>query len=206
MNRFCLRVAIALITFVIGAGFHHVILGLARVAICYDTVALEDASIAIPEKFEEGNFVYERSVVVISMPDTRELYLGKKLVGTADDTGELEAEVRSAFARLDQEFMNAQPTDLNKELRLSSGQRMVYIKVYPQCRFPDVIRLIEVAKQAGAQRVGLIADSPKHGIGCRGEYLWNGSGFRCIWWDQLSILTNTPSGSWGMIQVQACSL
>jgi hypothetical protein len=86
MNRFRLRVAVAVITFVIGAGFHQGLVSLARVAIRYDTVALEDPSITIPEKFDEGNLIYERSVLVISMPDTRELYLGKKLVGTADDT------------------------------------------------------------------------------------------------------------------------
>jgi hypothetical protein len=186
MNRFRLRVAVAVITFVIGAGFHQGLVSLARVALRYDTVALEDPSITIPEKkFEAGNLIYERSVLVISMPDTRELYLGKKLVGTADDTRELEAELRNAFARLDQEFMNAQPSDLNEELRLSSGQRMVYLKVYPQCRFPDVIRLIEVAKQAGAQHVALIADSHKNGNGCRGRYLWNGSRFWCFRMDQI---------------------
>lgn len=185
MDRFRLRVAVAVITFVIGAGFHQVIVGLAGVAMRYDTVALEGPSITIPGEFDEGNLIYERSVLVISMPDTRELYLGKKLVGTADDTRELEAELRNTFARFDHEFMNSQPKELNEELRLSSGERMVYIKVYPQCWFSDVIRLIEVAKQAGAQHVGLIADSHKSGIGCRGRYLWSGFRFRCFRMDQL---------------------
>jgi hypothetical protein len=184
MNRFRLRVAVAVITFVIGAGFHQVIAGIARVAIRYDTVVLEHLPSTIADQSKEDDFFHKR-VLVISMPDKRELYLGKKFVGTPDDTRELEAELKLSFVRLQQDFLEAQSKELGEKIRLSSGCKMVYIKVYPRCWFPDVITLIEIAKQVGAQYIFLIADSRKTNSGCRGRYLWDGSRFRCFRMDQL---------------------
>jgi biopolymer transport protein ExbD len=162
MNCLFLRIAVAVITFVVGAGFHQLALGLTDVALRYDTVVLEERELSTNDSSEVEEGFFDMRYIVISLADSRDVYLGKQFVGNPDDTSRLEAKLQSKFAEFEPARVDV---DLKEPrmIRPYPDYKTVYIKASTRSSYGDVVRLIEGVRRAGAQHIGLVPDRRKKG-------------------------------------------
>ncbi|MCU1264062.1 MAG: hypothetical protein JWM21_380 [Acidobacteria bacterium] len=178
MKRLALQLVIGMVTFVAGAEFHQLVVRLAERAIGY-TIVFEGPETATIDSLETESPLFNRSAILISMDDKRDIYLGKKLIGSPADTNELPAKFRIEFARFAQTRMSCQPRELSEPICLAVDYNDVIIRASVRCSYGDVVRLMEAVRSAGANRIGLVADWPKYKLRCLGRFLWDGFRFRC---------------------------
>ena len=158
MKRLALQLVIGMFTFGIGAGFHQTVLRLVDEALSYHPVVASSTT-DLPEPQEA---LWDRPWIIISLAD-RDVYLGKRFLGSPDDTSELQAKLRSEFAKYEQALEYVQPKELSEPIPLHPICMKVYIKASLNSSYGDVVRLIEAAKPAGADQIGLIPDKRKKG-------------------------------------------
>lgn len=164
MKRLSLQVAVSVIMFVVGAEFHQLVIRLTDVALSYYAVRLEEPASSPADPSAAAQSFLDRKIIVISLADKLDLYLGKKSFGTPDDTRELEADLRSQFARNEKELNDLKPRELSGMIRGALAYRLVYIKAFTGASYGDVVRVYNAARRAGAQNIRLVADRRKRGV------------------------------------------
>jgi biopolymer transport protein ExbD len=163
MRRKLLQIMIATFSLIAGIGFHRASVNAAEFVLAYDSIVLEEPwPVTSDSDSSDVTCAFlKTNAIVISMPDDRKVYLGKKLVGTADDTGELERQLAIKFGEQERRLNEAVPTARSREATLTCDYRSIYIKAFWNSSYGDVTRLIEASKRAGALHVGLIAERRK---------------------------------------------
>ena len=163
MRRLTFRFCVAVITFVLGTGFHQSIVRLAEPFTDPIASFLEEPASLVSNLSDEEEPFLDRNPLVVCMSDDRDLYLGKEFVGKPDDTRELETKLAGAFAKYERELMDAQPKDLSQRILNGCCYRMVYIKAMRTSSYEDIVKLVEATRKAGAQYVRRVADDRKKG-------------------------------------------
>lgn len=163
MKRLSFQVAVEAIMFVVGAEFHQLVVRATDVALSYYTVRFEEPPSSPDDPSAAAERFLDRNVIVIGRGDKRDLYLGKKFVGTPDDTRELEANLRHQFARNEKELNDLEPRGLSRMIRGTLDYRLVYIKAFSGASYGDVVEVYNAARRAGAWHIGLVADRRKKG-------------------------------------------
>jgi biopolymer transport protein ExbD len=176
MRRTSLHILIASLTLIAGIEFHRRVVSAANFALEYYTVVLEEpVPVAEDSCCSSPCFYWKTNRLVISMAEDRRVYLGKKSVGTPDDTRELEQKLAMHFNPYEM-----QPSDLGKAVFINNDCNAIYIKAHPDCSYRDIVRLMEAARRSGVHNIGLIADWRKGDARCAGRYVWQGNRFECL--------------------------
>jgi len=174
------RLGLALITFAAGFEFHQVVDRIAAIVINDGEVINDEPFLSVCDS-ATPEFIFDKSPTAISLVDDRLVYLGKKLVGTPDDTRKLEEQLARESLEETRSFADSQCNDLQQNIRLRTPYRMIYIKAVPESSTADINRLVQAARAAGAYHIGLV---PYRRLGvlteCPGRFQWDGTRFRCL--------------------------
>ncbi|HEY3026379.1 MAG TPA: biopolymer transporter ExbD [Pyrinomonadaceae bacterium] len=101
-------------------------------------------TVAIPRETkyaDEDTNINKESAVIISIPNDREYYLGKKRVSLDD----LKTEVEKALEKKKEE------------------DRIVYVKSGVGVSYGEVVNVINAVREKGVDKIGLVADKKKKG-------------------------------------------
>ena len=102
-------------------------------------------TVAIPRETkyaDEDTNINKESAVIISVPNDREYYLGKKRVSLDD----LKTEVEKALEKKKEE------------------DRIVYVKSGIGVSYGEVVNVINAVREKGVDKIGLVADKKKKGV------------------------------------------
>ena len=102
-------------------------------------------TVAIPRETkyaEEDPNINKESAVIISVPNDKEYYLGKKRVSLDD----LKTEVEKALEKKKEE------------------DRIVYVKSGIGVSYGEVVNVINAVREKGVDRIGLVADKKKKSV------------------------------------------
>jgi biopolymer transport protein ExbD len=163
MKRLSVQVAVAVMMFVVGAEFHQLVISATDLALTYYTVRFEEPASSPIDLSAAAQTFLDRKIIVICLADKRDLYLGKRFVGTPDDTRELEADLRHQFALSERELNELERRGLSRMIRGAPAYRLVYVKAFTGASYGDVVRVYNAARRAGAWHIGLVADRRKKG-------------------------------------------
>jgi len=103
-------------------------------------------TVAIPRETkyaDEDTNINKESAVIISIPNDREYYLGKKRVSLDD----LKTEVEKALEKKKEE------------------DRIVYVKSGIGVSYGEVVNVINAVREKGVDKIGLVADKKKKSAG-----------------------------------------
>jgi len=108
-----------------------------------------------------------RFSVVISMDTGRNVYLGKKRIGSPDDVALITAISEKQYADCDIRLNTEQPNDLEQPVLSETCPRVAYIKVAVETSPADVRKLAEAVKAAGSELIVVIVDKKKRFVPAR---------------------------------------
>ena len=163
MSRLVLYVSVATIAFFVGVAANwsfNTVGGFAVDKVYYDAAVDVNISTIIPAEGTISLPAHSCGQLVVSVSADGVLDLNTMPMGTLNDTSRLTATLRAIFDGREELHVYAD------SLELSSGvpedrqiEKTVYIKAPRSMSYGEVADLIEVIKEAGADRIGLVGRS-----------------------------------------------